>query len=244
MNLPVSVPTSLRIKSKKKLTHFAYLKDDEVQAIFEYLNTRISEYPGIRKLYMKRYKFLFEVMLYTGARIGETVPWYNSKLKLQFGLRPKDFKLDEGQNGIVHIQSEKKRSVHPQREVPMTVELKSAFMQYLLDTKMPIDSKDFLFPITRQAADKFLKKIGKEKGITGIETKKKDRIHELHSHMFRHTFGVRCAVSGIPITVAQDWMGHGDPFVTTMYQQVTGIDTSSFMQMVRPINEATKYERY
>ncbi len=244
----VKIKTSLR----GRLT-YAYFQDDEVDQILAYVDKRIEQYSGKKKLYMYRYRFLFEIMLSTGVRVGEAIHWYDNRLGLTYGIRPIDFALDEGKYGTLYVQSEKKRRVQPTRKIPIQSELKTALYEYMdrvrRYTGIPIDSssRDYLFPMTYSAVKKFIEKIGEETGITGIEyvksKEKKGQLHKIHPHMFRHTFGVRCAVGGIPITIAQRWLGHGDPFVTTIYQQVGDIDTSSFIDMVRPINESMRRQR-
>ena len=40
-------------------------------------------------------------------------------------------------------------------------------------------------------------------------------------------------MSGIPLIVLQKWLGHASVFTTSIYTEITGIDTRGFMEMVK-----------
>ena len=60
----------------------------------------------------------------------------------------------------------------------------------------------------------------------------KDLGFRIHPHKFRHTFGVAAVLSGVPLNVLQEWMAHSLIFITSIYTQITGMDTSRYMDQM------------
>ena len=52
-------------------------------------------------------------------------------------------------------------------------------------------------------------------------------------YKFRHTFAVRVIIDNVTLNVVQQWLGHSSVFTTSIYTQITGMDTSEFMERVR-----------
>ncbi len=50
---------------------------------------------------------------------------------------------------------------------------------------------------------------------------------------FRHTFAVKAIMDNVPLNVLQQWLGHSSVFTTSVYTQITGMDTSEFMGRVK-----------
>ena len=48
-----------------------------------------------------------------------------------------------------------------------------------------------------------------------------------------HTFAVKAVLSGIPLNVLQKWLSHSSIFVTSIYTDITGMDTSQFMNQMQ-----------
>ncbi len=82
-------------------------------------------------------------------------------------------------------------------------------------------SEELLFPMKRQAVDLYFKKIQEKIGI------------RIHAHKFRHTFAVKAIMDNVPLNVLQQWLGHSSVLTTSIYTQITGMDTSEFMGRVR-----------
>ena len=82
-------------------------------------------------------------------------------------------------------------------------------------------SEELLLPMKRQAVDLYFKKIQEKIGI------------RIHAHKFRHTFAVKAIMDNVPLNVLQQWLGHSSVFTTSIYTQITGMDTSEFMGRVR-----------
>jgi site-specific recombinase XerD len=56
---------------------------------------------------------------------------------------------------------------------------------------------------------------------------------KIHAHKFRHTFAVKAILSGVPINILQKWLSHSSIFITSIYTDVTGMDTSQFMSKIQ-----------
>ena len=227
-----SIPMKTKITITKNLSDrigIEYLTDDQVSLIMNHLSEQIRKYAGKgnsgRVLQTKRYRFLFNVLLQTGIRVGEAVNWKDPRLKVEYGIRPLDFHLDDGPLGHLYVHTEKKKK-EVVRSIPIAPSLRTQLLEFLLDSGLSLKSKDYLFPLTRQAVDMYLKNIGRELNIRISEKR------PLHAHIFRHTFGVRCSLGGIPLQITQQWMGHSDPTITLIYQRIHQIDTSEFIMLL------------
>jgi site-specific recombinase XerD len=75
--------------------------------------------------------------------------------------------------------------------------------------------------MTRQSVDLFFKKMQKDLGF------------KIHAHKFRHTFAVKAILSGVPINILQKWLSHSSIFITSIYTDITGMDTSQFMNQMQ-----------
>ena len=231
-NMLPSIPRENKIRINRNLSEkigIEYLTDDQVDAIIDHLTSQVKKHleeghPG-RALVVKRYRFLFQILLQTGVRVGEAVHWYDTRLKVEYGIRPIDFHLDDGPLGHLYVHTEKKKN-DSIRAIPLLPTLRTQLLEFLLEAGVTLRSKEYLFPMTRQSVDWYLKRVGKDIGIRISEK------HQLHAHIFRHTFGVRCSLNGVPLQIAQQWMGHSDPTITLIYQRIHQMDTSQFMSMM------------
>jgi site-specific recombinase XerD len=61
----------------------------------------------------------------------------------------------------------------------------------------------------------------------------KDLGFKIHAHKFRHTFAVKAILSGVPINILQKWLSHSSIFITSIYTDITGMDTSQFMGRIQ-----------
>jgi len=199
-----------------------YFSDDELYLIFNYFSKRLemlNQDPKKNAKYIRdleKYNLLVIVLLETGARIDEALQ-----------LRPIDFNLT---TGVVRLITLKKRIKNKDkvyyRHIPIHRDLKEAFLTYIAKYHIDIRSEEKIFKQSRKAVSEFFKKMEKEIQIqTGIKL-------NIHAHKFRHTFAVKSIMSGVPLNVIQDWMGHSSIFITSIYLKITGRDTRSFMDMI------------
>ncbi|PMP82383.1 MAG: hypothetical protein C0175_03735 [Caldisericum exile] len=205
MNNIVPVPKSWKIQSAQKKIPLEFFSDDEIFAIDSWIQGKIKENKK-RASYHKRYYLLFKTLLWTGARIDEAL-----------SLRPIDVHFDVSVIDLITL----KRHSPMVRTIPLHRNLKDALMQYFIEFKIDPKSQERLFPMKRQAVDLYFKRM------------QKDLRFRIHAHKFRHTFGVRAILSHVPLSVLQEWLGHSSIFTTSIYTQITGMDTSQFMDQVR-----------
>ncbi len=107
------------------------------------------------------------------------------------------------------------------RIIPLHPNLRDVYMQYLIEFNLNQKSEDPLFPMQRQVVDLYFKKLQEKLGFN------------IHAHKFRHTFAVKAIMDNVPVNVLQQWLGHSSVFTTSIYTQITGMDTSEFMERVR-----------
>ncbi len=55
----------------------------------------------------------------------------------------------------------------------------------------------------------------------------------IHAHKFRHTFAVKAIMDGVPLNVVQKWLGHSSVFTTSVYTDITGMDTKEWMNRIK-----------
>jgi integrase len=204
----IPVDRKLKTYSAPKLNlNIEFFSDDELKQIFDWIFSKYQEAKTQRlKKYYKKYYLLIKILLWTGARIDEALV-----------LRPIDINFDVNTITLITL---KKKNKNAKRILPIHYELKSDIMQYYIDNNINKNSQDKLFSITRQSVNAFFKKM------------EKDLKFRIHAHKFRHTFAVKAVMSNIPLNVLQQWLGHSSIFTTSIYTQITGIDTSQFMNQV------------
>ncbi len=198
--LPVT--KSIAVQSMRHDSKIEFFSDDELYQIFEHIKLKIIK-DHQKSDYHKRYLLLFKTLLRTGARIDEAL-----------ALRPADFNLNINTVSLITLKKRKRTT----RVIPLHPELKDAVMGYFLDNHIDTKNQDPLFPMKRQAVDLYMKKMQKDLGL------------RIHAHKFRHTFAVKAILSGTPLNVLQQWLGHSSIFTTSIYLDITGMDTSDFMK--------------
>ena len=157
-------------------------------------------------------KGMMEKINRTGGRIDEILMIRPSDVNLATNsIRLKTLKQGKDRNGI-HREK--------YRVIQLHVDLRDAYMQYLLDMNISTKSGDPLFPMSRQVIDLYFKKMQGKLGF------------KIHAHKFRHTFAVKAIMDNVPLNVLQQWLGHSSIFTTSIYTQITGMDTSQFMERI------------
>ena len=202
----------MMIQSSGRALSVDFFSDEEVQKVLHEISDKIVT-DKRRSEKHKRYFLLVEFLYRTGGRIDEILMVRPSDVNLATNsIRLKTLKQGKDKNGV---QREK------YRVIPFHVDLRDAYMQYLLDMNISTKSEDPLFPMSRQVIDLYFKKMQDRLGI------------KIHAHKFRHTFAVKAIMDNVPLNVLQQWLGHSSIFTTSIYTQITGMDTSQFMERVR-----------
>ena len=210
--MSLQLPKNMMVHSSGRSLSIDFFSDEEVQKIFHEISEKISS-DRRRTGKHKRYFLLVEFLYRTGGRIDEILMVRPSDVNLATNsIRLKTLKQGKDRNGV---QREK------YRVIPLHVGLRDAYMQYLLDMNISTQSEDPLFPMSRQVIDLYFKKMQDKLGF------------KIHAHKFRHTFAVKAIMDNVPLNVLQQWLGHSSIFTTSVYTQITGMDTSQFMERVR-----------
>ena len=210
--MPLPVPRNMMIQSGQKLS-IEFFSDEDIEKIFYEISCKMEKDPS-RIEYHQRYFLLVKFLLRTGGRIDEVLQ-----------IRPSDINLSTNTIRLITLKQGKDKRTGLAKEkyriIPMHPDLRDIYMQYLLQSNIAKDSTDPLFPMKRQVVDLYLKKIQTKLGF------------KVHAHKFRHTFAVKAIMDNVPLNVLQQWIGHSSVFTTSIYTQITGMDTSEFMGRVR-----------
>ena len=210
--MPLPIPKSMMIQSSGRTLSIDFFSDEEVRQIFNEISEKINT--DMRRADRhKRYYLLVKFLYRTGGRIDEILMVRPSDVNLATNsIRLKTLKQGKDRNGV---QKEK------YRVIPLHIDLRDTYMQYLLDMNISTKSEDLLFPMSRQVVDLYFKKMHSMLGF------------RIHAHKFRHTFAVKAIMDNVPLNVLQQWLGHSSIFTTSIYTQITGMDTSQFMEKIR-----------
>ncbi len=214
----MSVRSNMAIRARQPDIKVSFFSDEDVENMLAYVDERIHA-DSKRRGYHKRYQLLLKTLLRTGARISEALM-----------LKPSDINLQTGTITIVTLKKDPRKNPAdlkpyaarklPKRTLPLHPDLKDAMMQYFLEMHVDVRSDALLFPITRGSVDNYLTKMEKSLGI------------KVNAHKFRHTFAVKAIMNNVPLNVLQQWLGHSSIFTTSIYTQITGMDTSQFMRQI------------
>ena len=198
------IPKNLMVQSNNKLS-IEFFTDGQLSEIFLKISRKIEE-DKKRERYHKRYYLLVKFLLRTGGRIDEVLQ-----------LSPSNINLSTNTVRILTLKQKNEKY----RIIPMHPDLRDIYMQYLLENGIKQDSDILLFPMKRQVVDLYLKKLQTTLGF------------RVHAHKFRHTFAVKAVMDGVPLNVLQQWLGHSSVLTTSIYTQITGMDTSEFMNRIQ-----------
>jgi integrase/recombinase XerD len=200
----IPISKDMAIQSIKPNIKVEFFTDLELDQIFEYIQNKINT-DSMKKNYHKRYLLLFKTLLRTGGRIDEILQ-----------LRPCDFNLNINTVSLITL----KKKFYTTRTIPLHPDLKDAIMTYFLEFNINPKSSELLFKVKRQSVDEYMKKMQNELGI------------KIHAHKFRHTFAVNAILAHVPLNILQNWLGHSSVFTTSIYTEITGYDTSKFMNEI------------
>lgn len=211
--MPLPVPKNMMLQSGGRSLSIDFFTDEEVQKIFQEISEKINT-DKRRSDRHKRYFLLVEFLYRTGGRIDEVLL-----------IRPSDINLATNSVRMKTLKQGKDRKTGMQKEkyriIPLHPALRDIYMQYLIEMNLNQKSEDLLFPMKRQVIDLYFKKLQDKLGI------------KIHAHKFRHTFAVKAIMDQVPLNVLQQWLGHSSVFTTSIYTQITGMDTSEFMGRIR-----------
>ena len=166
---------------------------------------------------LRRDQALFALMLvWTGARVSEVL-----------ALTPASFQIERG---IVALRTLKRRK-HAVREVPIPPELMHALdSAFGLSSAQrdPHSADERLWPWHRVTAWRFIKGVMLRAGIGGRRASPRG---------LRHAFGVGTLQAGVPLNLAQRWLGHARIGTTSIYADVSGAEERAFAARFWHVND-------
>jgi site-specific recombinase XerD len=151
-----------------------------------------------------KYSLLINLLWQTGARISEIL-----------ALKVKDIDFH---NKTIRMNTLKRKN-WPQRVLPLQGALLGQLGAYI--ALKQLQKEHYVLNITRQRAHQIIKEAVLKAGFD------KERAHP---HAFRHSFAVFSVLSGVPILVIKNWLGHSNIQSTLVYMQVLGSDTRGFYE--------------
>jgi integrase len=203
--IPVNKDMKLYSQPKLKVEFFS---EEDLFKMFDWVMKKRGEAKRKRDIdYYNKYYLIMKFLLGTGARIDEALM-----------VRPIDINIELNTITLITL---KKKEKDVKRTIPLHPDLKTDIMQYYLEYNINKKSEEKLFNMTRQSVDLFFKKMQKDLGF------------KIHAHKFRHTFAVKAILSGVPINILQKWLSHSSIFITSIYTDITGMDTSQFMSRIQ-----------
>lgn len=138
------------------------------------------------------------LLFYTGARISEI-----SNLT-KYGI---DFS-----NKTVTLRTLKRRRTNVFRQIPLPDVLLDDLNAYVLANMK--ERRGRLWPFSTRSASRYVKDIMQQADIKGVKSS---------ALGLRHGFAVH-AVSKVPVTQVQKWLGHANLQTTAIYLNVSGIE--------------------
>jgi len=207
MSSIIPVNKNMKLYSQHKLKVEFFSKEDPFK-MFDWVMNKRGEAKRKRDIdYYNKYYLIMKFLLMTGARIDEALM-----------VRPIDINIELNTITLITL---KKKEKDVKRIIPLHPDIKTDIMQYYLEYNINKRSEKRLFNMTRQSVDLFFKKMQKDLGF------------KIHAHKLRHTFAVKAILSGVPINILQKWLSHSSIFITSIYTDITGMDSSQFMNQIQ-----------
>lgn len=190
---------------ESRLDKIKYLNLEELKTLFNYLKQN-------NRFYYMLCLFLFE----TACRISE-------------GLNAKFTDVDNIQNSIKLVNMKNKKNTL--KVLPISDTLKSLFFEHQLNNHMQksdyiLAKKPNTSPVSRQAVDKYLKKIF-------VKIFGKEYIDKAHPHTFRHSRAIQLLNYGVDLRKVQTLLGHTNIMNTLVYTKFANVD---FMKSIQENN--------
>jgi integrase/recombinase XerD len=145
-----------------------------------------------------------------------TLAWTGARVSEVLALTPSSFQIERG---IVAIQTLKRRRHHV-REVPIPPELIAALDTHFRIThsqRDPQTADSRLWPWHRVTAWRIVKRVMDRSSVIGDPACPRG---------LRHAFGVGTLQAGVPLNLAQRWLGHARISTTAIYANASGPEES------------------
>jgi integrase len=152
------------------------------------------------------------------ALFALTLAWTGARVSEILALNAASFQIE---SGIVAIETLKRRK-HCVREVPIPPELMAALnKQFKLSAAQRDEPNRCLWPWHRVTAWRIIKQVMHRSLIAGRQACPRG---------LRHAFGVGSLQAGVPLNLAQRWLGHARISTTAIYAAASGPDELLFIE--------------
>jgi integrase/recombinase XerD len=176
----------------------------------KYLNLAERDRALAEMARLPRSQALFALTLaWTGARVSEVL-----------ALTPSSFQIE---SGIVAIETLKRRGLYV-RELRLPPELMTGLNRHFKLAALQHDECNAgrrLWPWHRVTAWRIVKRVMQWSSITGRQACPRG---------LRHGFGVGSLQAGVPLNLAQRWLGHARISTTAIYAAASGPEELFFMK--------------
>jgi integrase/recombinase XerD len=150
------------------------------------------------------------------ALFALTLAWTGARVSEVLALAPSSFQIE---SGIVAIGTLKRRK-HCVREVPIPPELMAALnRQFNLSAAQHSEQNRRLWPWHRVTAWRIIKQVMRCSSIVGRQACPRG---------LRHAFGIGSLQAGVPLNLAQRWLGHARISTTAIYAAASGPEEVAF----------------
>ena len=152
------------------------------------------------------------------ALFALTLAWTGGRVSEVLALSPSSFQIERGVVALITL----KRRRHVVREVPIPPELVAALERHfhLSETQRdPARANLRLWSFRRETAWRAIKKVMLAARVSGSAACPRG---------LRHAFGVGTLQAGIPLNLAQRWLGHARISTTAIYAAACGPEEQAF----------------
>lgn len=167
------------------------------------------------------------------ALFALTLAWTGARVSEVLALTPASFQIERG---VVAVRTLKRRR-HSVREVPVPPELITALDAHfcLAQAQQSEDAHGLrLFPWSRTTAWRTIKGVMRRCGVAGRYATPRG---------LRHAFGIGALQAGVPLNIAQRWLGHSRINTTAIYAAACGPEETGFAERFWQLQDAGVSDR-
>jgi len=147
-----------------------------------------------------------------------TLAWTGARVSEVLALTPSSFQIERG---IVAVRTLKRRKPHV-REIPIRPDLTALIDRHFrisTTSRDPQTADSRLWPWHRTTAWRIIKHVMDRLQVRGRQASPRG---------LRHAFGVGTLQAGVPLNLAQRWLGHAKIDTTAIYAEACGPEEAAF----------------
>lgn len=209
-------PEKKKKKKKKPRKLPRILSDREIELLYSVIPKK--SFTGVRN------RSAINLMLYGGMRVSEVC---DLKISNFYWADPQK-ELDGRDNSTILIlgKGDKERKIgipkNIRADLGLWQELRPKEAEYFLCTHAGKRlTRNYLYAAIKRYVARALFKAPE------IERESLNGLKNLHPHILRHTIATKMQLSGVPLTVIKEFLGHSSISTTMIYQHVSSSDVIS-----------------